>query len=404
MKQDLLLTGCRLATMRRDAGAYGLIDDGAMVLRGDCIAWVGSVDAIPPEYSGIEVENLRGHLVTPTLIDCHTHLVFGGNRAREFEMRLGGASYEEIARAGGGIVSTVKATRAASEDELVALALRRLDDLIGEGVGVVEIKSGYGLTIEDEIRMLRVARRLEAIRPVKIVTSWLAAHAIPPEFKDRADAYIDEIVIPGLKQAASEDLVDAVDGFCENIAFSAAQIERVFVTATKLGLPVKLHAEQLSDQKGALLAARYGALSADHLEYLDEQDVEQFSASGAVAVLLPGAFYTLKETKLPPIGALRRHGVDMAVATDCNPGSSPISSILTAMNMACTEFSMTPEEALQGVTRNGAKALGLSGEYGLLAPGFAAELAVWNVDHPADLSYWIGGSPLHKFISRKSKP
>ena len=403
MKQGLLLTDCRLATMKAGAGAYGLIDDGAMVLRGDRIAWVGCADAVPAEFSGIETKKLGGRLVSPALIDCHTHLVFGGNRAREFEMRLGGASYEEIARAGGGIVSTVKATRAASEDQLLKLAMKRLDDLISEGVGVVEIKSGYGLTIEDELRMLRVARRLEAIRPVKIVTSWLAAHAIPPEFKDRADAYIDEIVIPGLKQAASEDLVDAVDGFCENIAFSTAQIERVFVTATKLGLPVKLHAEQLSDQKGALLAARYGGLSADHLEYLDEQDVEKFATSGTVAVLLPGAFYTLKENKLPPIEALRLHGVDIAIATDCNPGSSPISSLLTVMNMACTAFSMTPEEALLGVTRNGAKALGLSGEYGQLARGYIGEVAVWDVDHPAELSYWIGGSPLHKFISRKSK-
>lgn len=404
MKQDLLLTDCRLATMKAGAGAYGLIDDGALVLRGDHLAWVGSADAIPAEYSDIKIEKLGGRLVTPALVDCHTHLVFGGNRAQEFAMRQGGASYEEIARAGGGIVSTVKATRASSDDELLQLALRRLDDLISEGVGVVEVKSGYGLTIEDEIRMLRVARRLETIRPVTIVTSWLAAHAIPTEFVGRADAYIDEIAIPGLKQAASEGLVDAVDGFCENIAFSAEQIERVFVTAKKLGLPVKLHAEQLSDQKGALLAARYGALSADHLEYLDGPDVEKFATSGAVAVLLPGAFYTLKETKLPPISALRQHGVDMAIATDCNPGSSPISSLLTVMNMACTEFSMTPEEALLGVTRNGAKALGLSSEYGQLSFGFAAELAVWNVDHPADLSYWIGGSPLHKYISRKSKP
>ncbi len=404
MNQDLLLTGCRLATMQKGAGAYGFINDGAMVLRGDRIAWVGNADAVRDEYSGIKVENLGGRLVTPALIDCHTHLVFGGNRAREFEMRLGGASYEEIARAGGGIVSTVQATRAASEDQLVVLALQRLDDLISEGVAVVEIKSGYGLTIEDEIRMLRVARRLETMRPIKIVTSWLAAHAIPPEFNGRAAAYIDEIVIPGLKQAASEGLVDAVDGFCENIAFSPAQIERIFIVAKSLGLPVKLHAEQLSDQKGALLAARYGALSADHLEYLDAQDVEQFAASGAVAVLLPGAFYTLKETKLPPIGAFRRHGVDMAIATDCNPGSSPISSVLTVLNMACTEFSMTPEEALLGVTRNGAKALGLSDQYGVLEPGFAAEVAVWDVDHPADLSYWVGGAPLHKSISRKSKP
>ena len=387
--------------MQKGDNAYGLIDNGAVVLQADHIAWVGSADDIPAEYAGFDVENLGGRLVTPALIDCHTHLVFGGNRASEFEMRLNGANYEDIARAGGGIVSTVKATRAATEDELVAFALTRLDDLIGEGVGVVEIKSGYGLTVCDEIRMLRAARRLEALRPVRIVTTWLAAHAVPPEYIGRPDAYIDEVVIRGLRQAASEGLVDAVDGFCENIAFSPDQIERVFIAAKSLGLPVKLHAEQLSDQKGALLAARYGGLSADHLEYLVEKDVKTFSASGTVAVLLPGAFYTLKETKLPPINAFRTHGVDMAVATDCNPGTSPISSILTVMNMACTQFSMTPEEALLGVTRNAAKALGLSDQYGVVAPGHKAEMAVWNADHPAELSYWMGGSPLHKFISRR---
>lgn len=401
MKPNLLLTGCKVATMQKGENAYGLIDNGAVVLQADHIAWVGSADVVPAEYADIDVENLGGRLVTPALIDCHTHLVFGGNRASEFEMRLNGASYEDIARAGGGIVSTVKATRAATEEELTVLALSRLDDLISEGVGVVEIKSGYGLTIEDEMRMLRVARRLEVLRPIKIVTTWLAAHAVPPEYKNRPDAYIDEVAIPGLRQAASEELVDAVDGFCENIAFSPDQIERVFIAAAALGLPVKLHAEQLSDQKGALLAARYGGLSADHLEYLDEKDVGTFAASGAVAVMLPGAYYTLNEIKLPPINAFRTHGVDMAIATDCNPGSSPISSILTVMNMACTQFSMTPEEALLGVTRNAAKALGLSDQYGGIAPGHKADMAVWNADHPAELSYWVGGSPLHKFISRR---
>ncbi len=402
MKQDLLLTGCKLAAMQQGECAYGLIGNGAVFLRAGRIAWVGDADSIPAEYAGSETENLGGRLVTPALIDCHTHLVFGGNRAKEFEMRLNGASYEDIAGTGGGIISTVKATRAATDGELIELALKRIDDLISEGVGVVEIKSGYGLTIDDEIRMLRVARRLETLRPVKIVTTWLAAHAVPPEYTGRADAYIDEIAIPGLQQAAAEGLVDAVDGFCENIAFSRDQIERVFIAAKALGLPVKLHAEQLSDQKGALLAARYSGLSADHLEYLDEKDVEAFAASGAVAVLLPGAFYMLGETKLPPVSAFRTNGVDIAIATDCNPGSSPISSILTAMNMACTQFAVTPEEALLGVTRHAAKALGLSDQYGIIAPGYMAELAIWDADHPAELSYWVGGSPLHKYITRRA--
>ncbi len=402
MKQDLLLTGCKLAATQQDENAYGLIAGGAVLIRGNRIAWVGDADNIPSEYAGIETEDLDGRLVTPALIDCHTHLVFGGNRALEFEMRLSGASYEDIARAGGGIISTVKTTRGATDDELIELALKRLDDLISEGVGVVEIKSGYGLTIEDEIRMLRIARRLETLRPIKIVTTWLAAHAVPPEYTGRSDAYIDEVAIPGLQQAAAEGLVDAVDGFCENIAFSCDQIERLFIAAKTLSLPVKLHAEQLSDQKGALLAARFGGLSADHLEYLNENDTAAFAASGAVAVLLPGAFYTLNETKLPPVGALREHSVEMAIATDCNPGSSPISSILTAMNMACTQFALTPEEALLGVTRHAAKALGLSDQYGVIAPGYRAELAVWNVDHPAELSYWLGGSPLHNYITRRA--
>lgn len=402
MKPNLLLTGCRLAAMQNGGAAYGLFDDGSVVVRGDRIVWAGPTDQLPAEFSGIEAEHLGGRLITPALIDCHTHLVFGGNRASEFELRQNGASYADIARAGGGIVSTVNATRAATEGDLLASALKRLDDLISEGVSVVEIKSGYGLTIDDEMRMLRIARQLETLRPVKIVTTWLAAHAVAPEYKGRADDYIDEIVVPGLQQAAAEGLVDAVDGFCENIAFSRDQIERVFIAAKALGLPVKLHAEQLSDQQGALLAARYGGLSADHLEYLDENDMQEFAGSGMVAVLLPGAFYTLGETKLPPVSAFRTHGVGMAIATDCNPGSSPISSILTAMNMACTQFALTPEEALRGVTQHAAKALGLGGDYGVVAPGYKAELAVWNADHPAELSYWVGGSPLHKSISQRS--
>lgn len=400
MTQDYILSGCALATMVKGAEPYGLINDAALVVQGGRIKWCGPSNAVPADFAAFSRKDLEGRVVTPSLIDCHTHLVFGGNRAREFEMRLGGATYEEISRAGGGIVSTVKATRNATEEELVAGALGRLDDLMSEGVTVVEIKSGYGLTIEDEIRMLRVARHLETLRPVKIVTTWLAAHALPPEYAKLSDSYIEDVVILGLEIAASKGLVDAVDVFCEKIAFSPAQTERVFKAAQKLGLPVKLHAEQLSDQKGALLTARYNGLSADHLEYLAENDVPAFAASDAVAVLLPGAFYTLKETKLPPIEALRKHNVDLALATDCNPGSSPISSILTIMNMACVEFSMTPEEALAGVTRCGAKALGLSEEYGQIAIGRTAELAIWDVKHPSELSYWVGKSPLFKTISQ----
>jgi len=382
--------------------SYGLIEDAAILQRDGLIEWVGRSGAVPGKRNEMAEQSLQGRLVTPALIDCHTHLVFGGNRAKEFEQRLQGVSYEEIARSGGGINSTVESTRTASFEALVSASLRRLDDLISDGVAVVEVKSGYGLTIEDEIRMLRVARKLEALRPVKIVTTWLAAHALPPAFKDRPDNYIDEVAIPGLVRAAEEGLVDAVDGFCEAIGFSPAQIERVFQAAASLGLPVKLHAEQISDLKGALLAARYSALSADHLEFLSETDVPEFARAGTVAVLLPGAFYTLRETKLPPIAALRKHGVDIAIATDCNPGSSPLSSLLAAMNMACIQFSLTPEEALAGTTRNAAKALGLAGMYGEITQGAKTELAVWDVAHPADLSYWIGRSPLHMRLSNRN--
>jgi len=399
MTKAVFFSDCTLASMKWGEADYGLIPDAAFAIRDGRIAWTGKAEHRPAEFRDAPTESLGGRLVTPALIDCHTHLVFGGNRAREFEQRLRGASYEEIARSGGGIASTVAATRTASFDQLVEQSLRRLDRLIGEGVAVVEIKSGYGLTIEDEMRMLRVARHLETLRPVKVMTTWLAAHAVPADYSGRPDAYIDEVAIPGLVQASAEGLVDAVDGFCETFAFTPGQIERVFQAAHSLGLPVKLHAEQLSDQKGALLAARYSALSADHLEYLTDADVEAFAASGTVAVLLPGAFYTLKETRLPPVAALRDHGVAIAIATDCNPGTSPISSILTAMNMACTEFALTPEEALAGTTRCAAKALGLSGQYGEITIGARAELAVWDVEHPSELSYWLGGSPLHKRIS-----
>ncbi|MBO6717623.1 MAG: imidazolonepropionase [Rhizobiaceae bacterium] len=392
-----LLVNMRLATMR-EGTPYGLADGSAVGIEGDRIAYVGKEDEAPAGWANAEREDLGGRLVTPALIDCHTHLVFGGNRAREFEMRLEGASYEEIARAGGGIVSTMEATREASEDDLVEAALPRLDAMIAEGVGTVEIKSGYGLSVEHELKMLRVARRLGESQHMRVVTSYLAAHALPPEYKGRHDVYIDEVVLPGMDAAKAENLADAVDGFCEGIAFSPEQIARVFDHARELGLPVKLHAEQLSNLGGAKLAAGYGALSADHLEYLDEAGVKAMAESGTVATLLPGAFYTLRETQAPPVQALREAGVPIAVATDCNPGSSPLASPLLAMNMACTLFRLTPEEALAGVTRNAAKALGLSSDIGTIELGKAAELAVWNVSEPAELAYRIGFNPLHKRI------
>ncbi|WP_157019693.1 imidazolonepropionase [Mesorhizobium xinjiangense] len=393
-----ILSGLRIATMDKGDTAYGLVERGSIGLEDDRIVWVTAGNAVPSDWRGVEIEDFGGRLATPALIDCHTHLVFGGNRAKEFEMRLEGASYEEVARAGGGIVSTVAATRAMGEDALVEDALPRLDALIGEGVATVEIKSGYGLTAEDELKMLRAARRLETMRPVRVKTSYLAAHAVPPEYKGRADAYIDEIVLPGMEAASDLGLVDAVDGFCEGIAFSPEQMNRVFARARALGLPVKLHAEQLSDLGGAKLAASYGALSADHLEYLDEDGVAAMAEAGTVAVLLPGAFYTLRETQLPPVAALRRAGVPIAVATDCNPGSSPLASLLLTLNMACTLFRLTPEEALAGATREAARALGLQDETGTLEPGKRADIAIWDVEHPAELTYRIGFNPLHRRI------
>jgi imidazolonepropionase len=394
-----LLTGARLATMRKGGPAYGLIKDAALAIgaRGR-IAWCGALSDLPGEFADLPRRDLGGRLVTPGLIDCHTHVVHGGDRAREFEMRLEGASYEEIARAGGGIVSTVTATRAASEDDLVASALPRLDTLIAEGVTTLEIKSGYGLTVEDEIKMLAAARRLADERKVRVVTSYLGAHAVPAEYRDRADAYVDEVVIPGLEATHAQGLVDAVDGFCEGIAFSPAQMARVFDKARALGLPVKLHAEQLSDLGGARLAAGYGALSADHLEYLSADGVAAMKAAGTVAVLLPGAFYTLRETQLPPMDALRAAGVPIALATDCNPGTSPLTSLLLTMNMGATLFRMTPEECLAGVTREAARALGLGADLGTLEPGRIADLAVWDVAEPAELTYRIGFNPLHERI------
>ncbi len=394
---SLVLTALRAATMQPDNDLYGLIDDAAVALVKGRIAWVGTRRGLPKEYATLPIRDLGGRLVTPALIDCHTHVVHGGNRAAEFEMRLLGASYEQVARAGGGIISTVMATRKASEAALIATALPFVDAMIAEGVAVIEIKSGYGLEQDTELRMLRAARRIGQLRPVLVRTSFLAAHAVPPEYKGRADAYIDEVCIHALRAAHAEGLVDAVDGFCEGIAFSVAQIERLFQAARTLGLPVKLHAEQLSNLGGAVLAARFGAMSADHLEYLDEAGVTAMAAAGTVAVMLPGAYYTLRETKMPPIDLLRKHGVPMAVATDMNPGSSPMTSLLLAMNMACTSFRMTPAEALAGATTHAARALALT-DRGTLAPGKIADLAVWSCDHPAELAYRIGFNPLHQRI------
>lgn len=389
-----VFANCLLATMVDGGAAYGLIEAGAIAVEKGLVAWAGPIADLPADFREWPRTDLAGALVTPALIDCHTHLVFGGDRSREFALRLGGASYEKIARAGGGIRSTVAATRASSEEELLQSALRRVDDLLADGVAVIEVKSGYGLTIEDEMRMLRVARAIEQHRPVRIRTTWLAAHALPSEYADAPDAYIDEVAIPGLQAAHAEGLVDAVDAFCENIGFTPAQVRRVFEAARDLGVPVKLHAEQLSDLRGAVLAAEFDGLSADHLEYLAASDVPRLAEKGVVAVLLPGAFFALRETQPPPIEALRTYGVAMAVATDSNPGSSPMSSLRLAMSMACTLFRLTPEEALAGATRHAARALGLAEEYGTIAPGKRAELAVWDATHPDFLSYWIGGDLL----------
>ncbi|MBN9310620.1 imidazolonepropionase [Devosia sp.] len=388
-----VLYNCNVATMVAGS-AYGLITDAAIAMDGGKIAWVGTAVALPAEHAAIVRHDLGGALVTPGLIDCHTHLVFGGNRADEFEWRLNGLSYAEIARRGGGILSSVRATRDSDVESLTETTLKRLDHLIAEGVTTVEIKSGYGLTIAAELKMLRVARRLGELRPVTVRTTYLAAHAVPPEFAGEPDRYIDTVVLPGLAEAHAEGLVDAIDGFCESIAFSPGQIARVFEAAQALGLPVKLHAEQLSNLGGAALAARHGALSADHLEYLDAAGIVAMAASGTVAVLLPGAFYALRETQAPPVTALRTAGVPIALATDSNPGTSPLTSLLLVLNMGCVLFGLTPEEALAGVTRNAARALGLQSNLGTIAVGNRADLAVWDVRQPAELSYRIGFNPL----------
>jgi imidazolonepropionase len=394
---DTLLTQLRVATLVGDQAAYGLIEAAAIAIRDNRIAWVGPRNGVPSAYAGLAEIALGGRLVTPGLIDCHTHLVHGGNRASEFELRLNGASYEDVARAGGGIISTVRATRAGTDASLLVEALPRIDAMIAEGTTLIEIKSGYGLDLETELKMLRVARAIAKHRTVRVVGTFLGAHAVPADYKDRADAYIDDVCIPALRAAHSEGLVDAVDGFCEGIAFSTTQMARVFDVAKALNLPIKLHAEQLSNLGGAKLAASYGALSADHLEYLDDAGVAAMAKAGTIAVILPGAFYTLRETQSPPIAALRRHGVPIALASDCNPGSSPMTSLLLTMNMACTLFRMTPQEALRGVTVNAARALGLA-DCGTVAVGQRADLAVWNVEHPAELAYRIGFNPLHSRI------
>ena len=397
MSFSTLFRNAQIATMT-PGKSYGLIENGAVVISANRIKWVGAEKELPDEFAGLQGKNLEGRLVTPALIDCHTHLVYGGSRATEFELRLKGASYEEISRSGGGILSTVKATRTATEEELFTQSLPRFDALLAEGVGTVEIKSGYGLDLETEIKMLRVARKLGKERSVRVKTSFLGAHAIPPEFSGKADAYIDFVCEEVLPVVHYENLADAVDGFCENIAFSPKQISRVFERAKSFGLPVKLHAEQLSNLGGATLAAKYGALSADHLEFLDQTGVEVMAESGTVAVLLPGAFYTLRETQLPPLDSLRKAEVRIAIATDCNPGSSPLTSILLCMNMSCTLFRMTPEEALCGVTIVAAQALGIGDEVGTIEVGKKAELAVWNLDQPAELAYRAGFNPLEEMV------
>jgi imidazolonepropionase len=392
----MLLRNAKIVTIE-DQDSYGLIECGAIAIKDGLIDWVGADDAIPAAYLDGPTRDLEGRLITPALIDCHTHVVHGGDRAVEFEMRLKGATYEEVARAGGGIVSTVKATREASIDELIETALPRVDALLAEGVSVIEVKSGYGLNEETELNMLRAARKIAEHRNVRIKTTFLGAHAVPVEYKDDPDGYIDAVCIPTLKAAHAEGLVDAVDGFCEGIAFNTDQIRRVFDVARELGIPVKLHAEQLSNIGGTKLAAEYGAHSVDHVEYATEEDAIAMAKSGSVAVLLPGAFYTLHETQLPPIDAFRKHGVPMAIATDCNPGSSPLASILLTMNMSCTLFRLTPEEALVGATAHAARALGLS-DTGRIKPRLRADLAIWNAKHPAELSYRIGFNPLFERI------
>ncbi|MED5593785.1 imidazolonepropionase [Janthinobacterium sp. P210006] len=385
---DLVIHNVHLATMEH---GYGELLDAAIAVKDGRIAWFGPGDELPA--SGAVLHDGQGCWLTPGLIDCHTHIVHAGNRSDEFEARLNGASYEEISRAGGGIMSTVRATRAASDDELLRQSLPRVLALLAEGVTTLEIKSGYGLDADSEAKMLRVARQIGQTLPVSVRTTFLGAHALPPEYAGRADAYIDLLCAQMLPALAGDGLVDAVDAFCERIGFTPAQTQRVFAAAQALGLPVKLHAEQLSDLGGAALVARYGGLSADHLEFLSEEGVAAMAQHGTVAVLLPGAYYFLRETQPPPVAALRAAGVPMAVSTDCNPGTSPMTSLLLAMNMACTLWRLTPQEALAGATCHAARALGLQNDTGSLAVGKRADFALWRIARPADLSYALGLNP-----------
>lgn len=397
---DTVWINADLATMAGNGAPYGAIRNAAIGIKGDRIVWTGPMADLPgkPDAVANEAIDLAGKWVTPGLVDCHTHLVFGGSRAGEFEQRLQGVSYEEIARAGGGIVSTMKATREATENDLVGAGLPRLSNLVREGVTTVEIKSGYGLETAAELKQLSAARTLGDRLPVGVQTTFLGAHALPPEFSGRQRDYIDLVIEEMLPAVADSGTADAVDAFCESIGFTAAETEAVFDAARKHNLPVKLHAEQLSDLGGAALAARFGALSADHLEFVSEDGIRAMAAAGTVAVLLPGAYYTLRETRMPPVDLFRKHNVPIAIASDFNPGSSPIPSLLLMLNMSCTLFRMTPEEALAGATRNAARALGLQADRGTLEAGKRADLAIWNIGQPAELAYWAGYNPLHTLV------
>ena len=398
---DTVWINARLATLAEGRPGLGIIKSGAIAARDGRIVFVGSNDDLPAAARDAErVVDCEGRWITPALIDCHTHLVYGGNRAHEFELRLAGASYEEIARSGGGILSTVRATRAASEDELLRSALKRLDALIAEGVGTVEVKSGYGLDLAAERKSLRVARRLAAERNIAIRATFLGAHALPPEYADKRDAYVAYVANVMIPALAGEGLIDAVDGFCETIAFTRDEIAQVFAAAKHAGVPVKLHADQLSNSGGAALAAKFGALSADHLEYADEHGLAAMASAGVVAVLLPGAYYVLKERRAPPVELMRKHQLPMAIATNSNPGTSPMTSILLALNMAATLFGLTVDECIAGATRNAARALGLGRETGTLEVGKWADLAIWDIDRPAELVYRLGFNPLHARVWR----
>jgi imidazolonepropionase len=394
VRYDRLFVNGRLATMVAGGAPYGVIEPGYVAVDDGRIAAVGAMADLPPDASGERID-LEGRWATPALIDCHTHLIFAGDRSDEYEQKLAGVPYQEIARAGGGIPKTVEAVRASSPADLAAGAMKRLDAFAMEGVGTIEIKTGYGLNLESEVNMMKAARSLGLISGMRVEVTLLAAHAVPPDYKGRADAYVDEICIPLIEQAGRRGLADAVDAYCEGIAFTPEQTRRVFEAAKKAGLKIKLHADQFSDTGGAALAAEFGALSADHLEYTNAAGIAAMAKAGTVAVLLPGAFYILGETTKPPVAVLRKAGVPMAVATDANPGTSPLLSILTAANMACHLFGLTVEEAIAGMTREAARALGLQDEIGTIEAGKRCDLAVWDVERPAELVQWIGARPLH---------